>query len=611
MITYASRLLSLLFLLTLGSITLQAQETSTNETKAQTETTPTQTGEKQAEATQSAASSKNSEAKTTTEPEAQPSTQAEPTVKAPSKEETEAQQQNFETVMVKPEHITALNDDVIGRLEAGNLTDSEREVINRLKAFSAKQATFMKTIHYHFARLDEEVSAMHGNPSVDPNVIVIGSLYQIVSALKARKITLQNDEEILFLDRVEALVNNREILTTAQRNEVKGLLYQAEQVRALRSIETTIKRLVGEVGVPLTFNARLTKYTREVGRVSYLPERSVEKTTFIASVASILDAPGQRTLSELKALEESVLGPIKFGKFTDKQRDMLAPLKQKLAPLKAELEKKLAADQAARAALLKSATYHIDQADTVTTPDEYHTKLKAIFDGLNNNSITVTPQDRGALISVLKEEVDLRPLEGGKGSALDGIITQAQTTTGFKEDSALSDRLKNMREELERPVATLERAKYFANNVMSSLALPAQDGDRARFFARMQGFIPLLAMTKDKRVTTEEGVETLQDTQKSIDQYKGAKQASTSEKSTMDFFSKQLKMSSEKAKKKIEAAKEKAAKEAERRALLSSRVSAARIGTGAAAGARVKSKSISGNRFRSNRRGSGMIYVPS
>ena len=540
----------------------------------------------------------------------------------PSAEETQKAMKAFASSMMAPEHIEHLQGDVIGRLESIDLSDEEKAIIKKLSDFTNAHHAFMKTIHYYFDRLDEEVHATRDNPKLDPNTITLAWLYKIIAGIKGRKIMLNKHDDVLVIERLERVVKNRELLTKAQISEVKGLIYQAEKTPALQSVLTTLKRLAEEIKTELTYSERAAKYANEVGRVSHLPQGSVEKTFFIVGVAGVLDLPGERTRLEVTNLENNILAPIKFGNFTQAQRDLLKHLYEQLDRIKAELDKKEAAERAdkekqaaAEALRKKSAPYHFDQADKEKTPTAYHAALKKVVDGKVTSSIIFADADLTTLVGILEAEVGLRPLKGAEGSELEKLIVHVSQIAGFKDNAALADRLKNMLEKAKTQFNLFERAKYFADNALATLALPADDGDRARYFARMRFFAPQLAMMSDAQLTTANADAVLEKCRQTLLLYKDSDKAQGSEKTVMSVLTKQLEISAKKAKQKIAEMKAKEEADAKRKALRVARIGSAAVATqGASSG--VKKKTVSKNRFYQPRRGRGsrgvgMIYTPS
>jgi len=476
-----------------------------------------------------------------------------------------------------PAQLTSLEETIIKPLQSSPLEAQEASLLTTLQAAIENEREKMKSLAYQFTELEKQVKAAQADTSKDPIDALISWSYNIIQKKNAGTVTFTSEDYPRFIAVLKQTVQNREILTPAQLNQIQTLLLSVQYTSGFEPHTDKIENLKKDLQTPYTFSERVAKYRLQVGQVNALPSDAPDKLTFVTMVSTVMTASGTKSEKELATLESDVVNSIMYGNFTDAQKALLTPLKTMIAKEKEKLQQ---------------LPYRLSAADDATTPTDYHIALVKILDDYAADKVIFGPNDPRTFVTTLTEEVELRSALPQADSPLALAIEKAKTTKGFVDNTQLQTELATLQSKVMQPADVLERLNYFTQRISTMAALAADDGDRARFFARMTEIAPLLTQQADDVLSTESTLTLLQNGQTTLEQYLTMQGLSVNEKTALTALHKGVidalaKVQQLKEKKEAEAQKlqterraaEEAARKAAEQQALRGPVATSQIGT--------------------------------
>lgn len=433
--------------------------------------------------------------------------------------------QNDPKATIRLSDTDRLKEQILNRVGHLPLTPEERANLTAAQNFVAQIEEYAKQLSFHMSILDKDIKAAQADNSVDHIEVMITGLREIITMRNANRITFapHEYEHVMLLAR--ELVYDRELFNAAQVSTVQGILRSLEFGAGFEKFADELAQLHDSAGTPWTFQERLTKYRDMFAGINGKPTDDPDKNEYTAMVATIFNAPGERTKADLEELLRMVLDPIKHGNFTAEQKALIAPV---MTQFYTEMR------------TIKLLASRLERAMSEPTPAQYHAALTSILrDHQNDKAIDDNTEltsnekeqqriiifeaaDYDTVMAAFEKEVELRPIIGSEQSTLFTAIQQLKNTRTFKDRIDYSSRIEKMRENVITDADIAARAQYFVESITSVLEKDGLDGKRKQFFYRLLTFRNNLAQLPPERLVVNGVQEALKASGEALGQYVAA-----------------------------------------------------------------------------------------
>jgi hypothetical protein len=362
---------------------------------------------------------------------------------------------------------------ILTPLQATPLSAAEKAIVATLASFVDNIRQQASTLAYNIKLIADAITANSTTNAINPVDIMINGLNDIIIKRNAGTIKFNGDDYQQIVSLINDLVSNRELFDDAKTSRVQSMIRTIQFGSGFESFKAKLDTLYAQANIPLTFVERLTKYSNEMAEMNGTAISDPSKTQFVTMVTNIMSAPGDRSVDLITKLETDVLNPIKFGNFTDKQKQLINPILMATAAEKTRLT---------------SFAYRLSIARNALTPSAYYRALTQLITDFTNGTLTLTSIDFTTMVAELDKLVALRPLTPDTKSELFGLVAMTKTAPTFATRTDLVNRLTQLSSVMSMPVDIPTRVAYFTSNTMAMLSLPVNSGLRSQFFSRLSSF---------------------------------------------------------------------------------------------------------------------------
>jgi len=414
---------------------------------------------------------------------------------------------------------------ILTPLQATPLNASEKAIVATLASFVENIRQQASTLGYNIKLIADAITANSTTNAANPVDIMINGLNDIIIKRNAGAIKFSGNDYQQIVGLATDLVNNRELFDDAKTSRVQSMIRAIQFGSGFESFKATLDTLYTQASTPLMFTERLTKYRNEMPEMNSTAITDPSKTQFVAMVSSIMAAPGDRSVDLITKLETDVLNPIKFGNFTDKQKQLIDPVLMATAAEKTRLT---------------GFAYRLSIARNALTPSDYYRALTQIITDLTNGTLTLASTDFTTMVAELDKLVTLRPLTPDTKSELFGLVAMVKTAPTFATRTDLANRLTQLNSIMSMPVDIPARVAYFTGNTMAMLSLPNDNGLRSQFFSRLSSFGTEITTIPAATIAQTEIQASLNQLISAVTQYQLSSTATAAEKTIFSSLIRQL-----------------------------------------------------------------------